>query len=164
MQNWHLLQTDVNTCVPTCFAMVAARCRVPFAPAGLEPLSAKGFDLTSFPLPSELTAQRLTLGLEDLGLAQVRAALAQPGWVLASVCGPVWVGVTGERAHPTFGRLCHLGGWGAPFHAVVICTETPAGFLVLDPWLATANQPLIVSADELMSCVAGQAVAIKLPD
>lgn len=164
MRNWHLLQDRKNGCVPSCYAMVAARCNVPFEPTGLEPLSAKGFDLTHFPFtPEGLRVQRLILDQDAAGLAQVRAALAQPGWLLVTVCGPQWMSVFGERKHPSFGRLCEPGSWGPPFHSVCITAETAAGFLVLDPWLPSEEQPLVVSSDELMRCVAGQAVIVTLP-
>ena len=49
-----------------------------------------------------------------------------------------------------------------PFHAVVIVEESDQGFLVLDPFLPADQQPLVVPPDDLMRCIAGQAVVVSL--
>jgi hypothetical protein len=138
--------------------MCAARAGVPFDSSGLEPDSAKGFDLVTFPVPRGLRTTPTCVSLSTDGFNELRAWLARPAWLIVEVSGPVWVGATGPKVHPRFGALCGAGRWGEPFHSVVVA-DWDGHFHVLDPYVPS---PVVVGADDLLDSVAGRVVVVDL--
>ncbi len=157
---YHRLQARPDGCVRACFEVVLARTN-----PGAEPPVHVEPDLYGSPdFEAATGAQRLVLELGYRGVDQLRVALAAPAWVIAVVCGPVWVSLLGDRRHPTHGSLCAPGPSGRPFHAVVVVEESAGAFVVIDPWCAAEGQPVSAPVDAFVEqCVAGQTLVVPLP-